>query len=69
MARSSDHDHTLDFERDLPTTPADVEALRASRTRAAYSDLRDLERLAPPEGFRERDGLRNPFCDWPPFEL
>jgi hypothetical protein len=69
MTKSSDEYSDLDFDRDLPTTPADVEALRAAGPQARLLDLKDINRLAPPEGFKERSGLRKPFGDWPPFEL
>ena len=69
MPKSFEEYPDLDFDRDLPTTPADVAALRALRPQARYSDLRDIDLLNPPKGFREREGLRKPFADWPPFEL
>jgi hypothetical protein len=70
MTRSADQGHSeLDFDRDLPTTPEDVEALRSLRPKARYGDLKDLDRMRPPEGLEEREGLRKPFGDWPPFEL
>jgi len=69
MPKSTDDGLELDFDRDLPTTPADIEALRAARPQARLLDLRDVNRLAPPAGFKERPGLRKPFGDWPPFEL
>ncbi len=69
MPKSGDATQALNFDRDLPTTRADVEALRAARPQARYADLRDLRLLAPPEGFKECEGLRKPFGDWPPFEL
>jgi hypothetical protein len=58
---------TLDV--DLPTTPEDVEALRSRRPRARLGDLKNLNQLCPPDWMHEREGLRRPFGDWPPFEL
>lgn len=69
MTKSADDTPTLNLERDLPTTLVDVEAIRACRPQARYLDLKDLDRLAPPDGLEERAGLRKPFGDWPPFEL
>ena len=69
MPDSSDTTSKLDFDRDLPTTSADAEALRKARPQARLLDLKNVNRLAPPKGFKERPGLRKPFGDWPPFEL
>jgi hypothetical protein len=69
MAKSSDGAADLDFDRDLPTTPEDVEALRSRRPRARLGDLKNLNQLCPPDWMHEREGLRRPFGDWPPFEL
>ena len=69
MKKSRDGALDLDFDRDLPTTPEDIEALRARRPKARLGDLKNLNQLAPPDWMREREGLRRPFGDWPPFEL
>ncbi len=69
MAKSPDGTAELDFDRDLPTTPEDVEALRSRRPQARLGDLKNLNKLFPPDWMRERAGLRRPFGDWPPFEL
>jgi hypothetical protein len=69
MTKSHDGTPDLDFERDLPTTPEDIEALRSRRPQARLGELKNLNQLFPPEWMRERQGLRRPFGDWPPFEL
>jgi len=69
MPTSNDRGDALDLDRDLPTTAADVEALRARRPQARLTDLRNIKDLAPPEWFEERKGLRRVFGNLPPFEL
>jgi hypothetical protein len=69
MPNSNDRAHALDFERDLPTTERDVEAMRARRPKARLTDLANIRDLAPPEWFEEREGVRKVFGDAPPFEL
>ena len=69
MPSSKDRADGLDLERDLPTTEADVEALRRLRPRARLTDLTKIGDLVPPEWFEERDGVRKIFGDLPPFEL
>lgn len=69
MPNSNDRVNALDFERDLPTTEMDVEALRARRPQARLTDLKNIGDLAPPEWFEEREGVRRVFSDLPPFEL
>lgn len=69
MPDSNDRSKSLDFDRDLPTTEADVEALRARRPKARLTDLTNIRDLIPPEWFEERKGVRKVFGDLPPFEL
>jgi len=69
MTKSPEGTPDLNFDRDLPTTQEDVEALRSRRPQARLGDLKNLNQLFPPEWMRERAGLRRPFGDWPPFEL
>ena len=65
----------LDFERDVPTTAADVEALREARRRAesiCLGSLAEMWRLQPPPKLAER--LRaakhaRKFVEWGAFEL
>jgi len=57
------------FDVDLVTTPEDVEALRSRRPRTRLGDLKNLNQLSPPDWIHERQGLRRPSRDWPPFEL
>ena len=65
MTGSSRHSE-IDFERGVPTTPADVEALRRVRLRRRLSTedyLRALARLTPPSRDRQRgrEGGGEPF--------
>jgi hypothetical protein len=55
-----------DLERDLPTTAADVEALRRHRPRGSLEDLARLSALADPEALRRRPTFSP---DLPDFEL
>jgi hypothetical protein len=66
----SDNDpQDLDLERDLPTTDADVEALRRNRPAVSIAELTSLDELNPPPWLQEREGRRKIFGDQPPFEL
>lgn len=59
----------LNFERDLPVTPDDVEALRRLRAEVPswlLLDWRELQALVPTERLRERP-LANDR--WVPFSL
>jgi len=58
----------LDLERDLPTTSADVEALRAARRVLPPGDLTQLDRLWPPLPIPFMS-QRKIFPEQPPFEL
>ena len=69
MPNSNDRFDGLDLDRDLPTTAADVEALRARRPRARLTDLTNIMDLVPPEWFVERAGVRPVFGGLSPFEL
>lgn len=69
MPTSNDRVDALDLDRDLPTTAADVEALRARRPQARLTDLTNIRDLAPPKIFEEREGVRKVFGDLPRFEL
>jgi hypothetical protein len=53
----------------MPTTPANMDALRELRHHAHHPDLEDNRRLTPSRGIAEREGLRGTFEDRPPFEL
>lgn len=59
----------LDLERDLPTSVADVEALRRHRPKCSFKMLASLDELNPPSWLQEPDHRRRVFGDWPPFEL
>ena len=69
MPTSNDRVDALDLDRDLPTTAADVEALRARRPQARLTDLTNIRDLVPPKIFEEREGVRRVFGDLPRFEL
>ena len=66
---SSESDSALDFDRDLPTTQEDIEALRKCRAVSTPLDLRNINRLSPPDFFSVDLSLRPTFGDLPPFEL
>ena len=69
LPSSPDDRSTLDLDRDLPTTAADVEALRRCRPARTPFDLRDINSLSP-TGFEYVDLSRRPtFRGMPPFEL
>jgi hypothetical protein len=69
MPDSERHHRDLDLDRDLPTTDADVEALRRNRPAGSLAELTSLDELNPPPWFREREGRRKVFGDQTPFEL
>ena len=69
MNSNEDSDRCLNLERDLPVTPADVEALRRLRTEVpSWLTLtpEELEALIPP-GALDRKPLAKD--DWKPFSL
>jgi hypothetical protein len=69
MPNSDNRAGALDFDRDLPTTEMDIEALRRCRPSARFTNLKNMNELTPPEWFEERKGVRQVFGDLPPFEL
>ena len=69
MSKSSSGSWELDFDRDLPTTREDIQALRSRRPIARLGDLKNVNRLSPPKWLRALATPRRPFADWPPFEL
>ena len=68
--RSNDRSDALDLDRDLPTTAADVAALRAARPLGRLDLTAYLEFLAhiPDAGGAERRMARREAAD-APFEL
>jgi hypothetical protein len=68
--RSKESTDSLDFDRDLPTTAADVEALR--RVRQIPSGLpgwREVELLVAALPPAAREQSRETCEGWEPFEL
>lgn len=60
----------LDLERDLPTTPEDVRALRENRARAGDDWLAQLQALADSfEASTDSLRRRRTFAGFEPFEL
>jgi hypothetical protein len=66
----SKENHLLDLERDIPTTPEDIRALRENRPKLEENWLDQLTRLSEQipnaEEIRRR---RKTFADCEPFEL
>jgi hypothetical protein len=69
MASLKNPSDNLDFERDIPTTEADIQALRKNRPTREPWDLRDINSLAAPGWWPDRRDRRSVFPDQPPFEL
>jgi len=69
MPSSKKPSDNLDFDRDIPTTDADIKALRDSRPTREPWDLRDINSLAAPDLWPSRRDQRSTFPDQPPFEL
>ena len=60
----------LDLEKDLPTTPEDVRALRENRPTAGANWFAELQALADQFPPSEEDlGKRRTFEGYEPFEL
>mgnify|MGYP001048693818 CR=1 FL=1 len=68
MTSSSRPCEPLDLERDLPTTPEDVAALRRVQPQARWCESIDLEALRVPDWLVVAP-RRSVFPDAPPFEL
>lgn len=69
MKKSQPTADLLDFERDLPTTPEDIEMLRRLRAPAPHSLLHRLDELAPPDLFGPPPRRRTTSAGFEPFEL
>jgi hypothetical protein len=68
--KSSEPFDLLDLERDIPTTPEDVRALRENRPRMPenwWDVLTEASQQLP--GVEEALRRRKTFEGWPPFEL
>jgi hypothetical protein len=68
--KSSDPFDLLDLERDIPTTPEDIQALRTNRPRMPenwWDVLTEASEQLP--GVQEALRRRKTFEGWPPFEL
>jgi hypothetical protein len=68
--KSSEPLDLLELERDIPTTPEDVEALRRHRPRMPenwWDVLTAASEQLP--GLEEARRRRRTFAGWPPFEL
>lgn len=60
----------LDLERDLPTTPEDIRALRENRPQVGDGWFEQLQSLADQFPLSEEaQRKRRTFGDWEPFEL
>jgi|GEM_PF-5291659 len=59
----------LDFDRDIVTTPEDMEALRKHVPGWPVGDLTQMDRLSIPFDHVDPKILRRVFPDAPPFEL
>ena len=69
MSSSDDFD-LLDLERDIPTTPEDIQALRENRPRMPenwWDVLTEASEQLP--GVQEARKRRKTFEGWEPFEL
>lgn len=68
--KSSEPFDLLDLERDIPTTPEDIRALREHRPRMPenwWDVLTEASEQLP--GVQEALRRRKTFEGWPPFEL
>lgn len=68
--KSPDSFDLLDLERDIPTTPADIRALRENRPRMPdnwWDVLTEASQQLP--GVQEALRRRKTFEGWEPFEL
>lgn len=67
---SSDNLDLLDLERDIPTTPEDIRALRENRPRMPENWWDVLTRASEQlPGVEEARKRRKTFQGWEPFEL
>lgn len=64
--RPSDY---LDLEKDLATTPEDIQALRQHRPHAGDNWLQQLQELVAANPFPEHTRQRPTFAGYEPFEL
>lgn len=69
LKKSEDFPDRLDFEQDIPTTEADILALRKNRPTRVVFDLRDINSLAAPIVSDALLRERKTFAGQPPFEL
>lgn len=68
--KSQEPSDLLDFERDIPTTPEDVRALREHRPHAGEDWLAQLEELSKQFPISPEELARRPtFKGADPFEL
>jgi hypothetical protein len=68
--KSSEPLDLLELERDIPTTPEDIQALRQHRPRMPenwWDVLTEASEQLP--GLEEARRRRKTFEGWPPFEL
>lgn len=69
MKTSSEHSDLPDLERDLPTTPEDVRALRERRRRPSSDWLEELQALHDQFADPVARHRRRTFEGYEPFEL